>query len=97
MSKPDKGRGKTQDDRAALRNAPATVEWISADIEVRGHEGGCTGAGYPQGSHGLAAQELSDARAKHLSAIAISEKIECHVTHFNRILSSEECEIWSGL
>lgn len=63
MFKPDEGRGKSQDDRASLRNAASIVEWISADIEVRGHKGGCTGAGYPQGSHGLAAQELSDARA----------------------------------
>lgn len=61
--KPDEGRGKAQDGRAALMNAAATVEWISAYIEVRGHEGGCTGAGYAQGCHGLTAQELSDARA----------------------------------
>lgn len=65
--------------------------WISADIEVRGHEGGCTGAGYPEGGHSLAAQELSDAGAKHLPAIAISEKNEnVFVTQICLIFNSDE-------
>lgn len=72
---PDEGGGEPQDNRTALTDTSATVERISADIEVRGHEGCCTGAGYPQGSHGLAAQELSDAGAKHLPAITISVEI----------------------
>ena len=86
-SLPDEGRGETQDDWAALRDAPATVEWISADVEVRGDEGGGAGAGYPQGSHGLAAQELSDAGAKHLPAVTISEKM--FVTDLFGIFSSD--------
>lgn len=72
---PDEGRGEPQDDRAALRDASATVEGIPADMEVRGHEGHRTGAGYPHGSHGLTAQELSDAGAKHLPAVTISAEI----------------------
>lgn len=71
--RPDEGRGEAQHHRAALRNPLATVERISHDTEVRGHDGGCTGAGYPQGSHGLTAQELSDAGAKHLPAVTVSE------------------------
>lgn len=72
LCKPDEGRGKTQDSWAALLNAMAAVERISADVEVRGYKGGCTGAGYAQSSHGLTAQELSDAGTEHLPAITIS-------------------------
>lgn len=87
MFTPDERRSEPQDRRAAFQDALATVEWISADIQVRGHKRGCTRTGYLQGGHGLAAQELPNAGTKHLPAVTISEGItntsEANDTKYN--------------
>lgn len=61
---PDEGGGDAQDHRTPLRAAPAIVEGVSVDIEVRCHQRGGTGGGDAQSGHGLAAQELPDAGTK---------------------------------
>lgn len=69
---PDEGGGDAQDHRTPLRAAPAIVEGVSVDIEVRCHQRGGTGGGDAQSGHGLAAQELPDAGTKDLPSVWLS-------------------------
>lgn len=70
---PEERGGQAQHHGARLGPRVPVVEGVTHDSGLGGDAGAGPRGGDAQVEHGLAAQELSDARAQHLAAIRLSE------------------------